>query len=401
MRVAEAGDNAEIFNRFICLLEKADNCMVIYHLIEILTVLALRGGPPLIKKCIEISWMSLHAVYSVDDITSLNETPFVITNAVARESMLSTTASSKALQNELIQIIEKLQQHGETGKEADSFRHKILRHWGLLLLEPGRLSRKLHLCVLIDELETFVESLHSAVDGDSEDEKKENTYDSVQDSLPKLPFLGGPTFSDFFEMLFLMAAGCFCVSCPEETTEGPGPYITIMQCIDHYSRLLDMYQRFFVLFPQNTSVTVLDASRRLLRIAVCQMNRCVVWRISQPLLQVEERSAGAYDKGSIVHLEELLNSVNTFSSDTITKLCDFWQSRKSPTMISRGTRLRQAAEKATESVRRIALTHNCTTSSSCAGASEARKTDDVWVRSSPLQTAESCSESESHGASTS
>lgn len=61
----------------------------------------------------------------------------------------------------------------------------------------------------------------------------------------------------------------------------------------------------------------------------------------------------------MVYLQRLLETIASIIIGRIFSLCDFWLSLEEVTFLSRNTSLRQAAEKAAYTIKRIAAVHNC------------------------------------------
>lgn len=338
--------NLSLFKFFLRMLTAIDTSFIASMLIEILSVMATKqdsSNPDHLNGTIEASWSSLQTVYAyVKDFEFCNGPPQLLCRYHTR---IKDNKSRQVFNSTMI----RLSQCKERGSSLHHFR--LLQHWCLITQSSDYVAKYgHHFSKIIDEIAVFVASLDQV--SKKEEEKKETV------TRLSLPFLSAATFEKLFVHLLHMLIGTLNVVEPalSNPTEDLGPYIHCHLMVRLFRRLLEVYERHFFVFSARHAADVYYASRLGLQAMLAQIDLSVDWRNNQPLVSWEDKRAGK-DPGASKYLQALLNDYFLCLPFTIINLCDFWD-RQGSQFLPQATKLRQAAEKAAQSLEKIAIAHN-------------------------------------------
>jgi len=354
-------------------LRSTDDALVANQLLEILSVLALHEKGRFGGAVHQASWGSLHTIYAAEEWSEDSSTdwPYAFRLEIQRFRSQAVSSELQLLQRALEGTILRNASGASEGiSNTVMFRHGLLRHWALLSHSALTLSElERHFSHLISELGSFLDNLENAVDNVHEDEEKDTEEvrlaNKGKSTVSAIPWLSGATFVDVFELLLHMIVGLVAVTSPTtklaSSMEHCGPYYHLDHVFRLFRSLIDVYQKRILVFPRKVTSKVSNACRFMLSATAAQLNRCVDWRNSQPILSPDQRQANIYDAGAMQYFQKLLDSMAANIAGRVQSLCEFWQSKESASQyVSKSTTLSYAAEKAARTIKNTASSHNLT-----------------------------------------
>jgi hypothetical protein len=343
----------DLFANLVAALSSTDTEETAVHILDSMSTLALLNDDSLLNRTVEASWASLHTIYANErSLAVSSDLPvaiYFLNGEKPRELCGSCRTCNKLFDFQLAYL------SSTCTADPCGYLVSVIRHWGLLTSSAGVLGRFMgQLSALVDDLCSFVQSLHNKV-----------TDQRTQDrTVSWLPFLSPATFGDVFSVI-LIAISCSLARSEPSTAPlvNDGPYHHLLSLACLFEQLLGLYEEKFIVFPRTAATQVMHAARFALVTSVSQLHRCAEWRSCQPLLPVHMRDVGEFDAGSHAYLRNLMDTFATCIIGRILSLCDFWQSSNGASHLSKGIKLRQAAERTVSLVKRFAISQNWTSPS--------------------------------------
>jgi hypothetical protein len=364
---SEATPLLRMFTYFSDQLGAAENPMIADKILEILCVFALSDDDKLLKTLVDLSWISLHTIYThidVDNIPVLVSCPYAATMSCQRLGRNAYATEHLSISRIVDRIVAKLLQ--QVNKSIPQFKHLLMgliRHWGLLTVSDNGLTFLLkHLSSLVLSIKSLLKTLDVSFKND-DDAKKQDVY---KKKTPRhdssIIGLEVASFPEYFDVILFLVVAATGTLTPGQLSNDyhSSPYHFIQECLGLFRKLIEMYQCFILAFPRKSAVTVIYASKEILTISFCQLQRCVDWRNRQPQLSVQERAEGAHDIGSIRYLQQLIDTILSHTTVPILSLCDAWQSSTvgASMKLSRKASLRLTVEKTIQRIKDVSLSHN-------------------------------------------
>ena len=134
-----------LFEFFAERFRVTDNSTVANHLLEILSILAFQDKPTLLKKLVELNWISLHTIY-VHTGAGASEhgcCPFALAEATRRFGLAATSSEQLSLRRVVDRTVHKLCHHGQNKIHGiEKLRQGMLRHWGLEISTTGHSAQE-------------------------------------------------------------------------------------------------------------------------------------------------------------------------------------------------------------------------------------------------------------------
>jgi hypothetical protein len=338
-------------------LQSMEDIGIAHFQLDIISCLVKRSDAKYLDRIIEISWSSLHDVYSGSiDLVSEDWQ-----RHLSRMVQAKKTKDTPEVKIPLESLLEAVAQSCRciTVKAFSPYCLSVIRHFALISVAPDQLSRYSHHVVkLLKETDSLARALHATIRGEKlEIDGKQGTIRAIPASC--FPFLNSITLPDFFSTFLSLTT--LLMGGIEPTRVAPtheGPYQHLKFTLGVFRRLVSIFRDHFAIFPSRNTRTLSKLSRDFTGLMIWKLRQCVHWRNKQPILAVAQR-ASAIDVGSLSYLDDLIHLHMSPVIGDLSSLCDFFVERTDgPYFPFKRTNLRAIVEKAGREIQKIADVHN-------------------------------------------
>jgi hypothetical protein len=343
-----------IFERLADHFSKAHTQEIALSMMEFISLFSVRINSNCRSQAIALSWTGLHTLYTTSAaLVGKSHVPFSFSKAI------HSTANTR--------ISMEMDQHFpyaemETKSEIVQLQQGLLRHWGLICIQPiDFVKLECDFGLLIADFTHLLDNMladNSATIIDRRKKRKRNQHFKIS-----VVGLSEDTFSLFYEWLIkLVTLTCGITSIPSveiNKISQLGPYSHLEIIFKLFQRLCNTYQTYFAIFPKSSAALFCTSTNDMMTDVINLLHRCIEWRTQQPILPPENRKNGSPDVGSVIYLKNLFDSVTTLVITPILSIAGKWQ--ESGYQFSKYSRLRKCAQRAQRALQKLCQLHVTTT----------------------------------------
>lgn len=323
-------------------LEICHDASIASELLETLAILSIQLGDDAISAMVGVSWNALQSEYSNFEAPEDLSPPYSFRMAAKQLVSLPGDFASDSNKTEhmLHKAVTKMGIANSSSGKNSFLAHGMLRHWGLLALSPRCSSSFVdHLHHLLSNMQTFLSQVREPVVNRNVARRQVESSDEDGEYLPplyqrelkvsipttsKVRGLGAASFSTYFDTLLQMTVATtsmFSISREWELNDMDHPFERFESFVEIFGSLIKLYEEKLHIFPSKALPAIVNSSKHMLNVASYQVQRCIEWRNSQPVVLVHEIHAGRDDAASAQHLEELLDSVGLHVVGRVQSFC--------------------------------------------------------------------------------
>eukprot|EP00980_Cylindrotheca_fusiformis_P024387 scaffold11809_cov128-Cylindrotheca_fusiformis.AAC.26 len=312
------------------------------ELLETLSIFSIRLGGLAVSAMVEVSWNGLHTDYPDHEAQVVLSSPYSFRRAtLSLLSLLNGTPSDSIKAEQVVQkAIARMSVAKSKSGKSSFLIHGMLRHWGLLALSPTCFSSfDDHLRRLLSNVKDFLSDVAKPATSTDCRSRRGESSDEDGDYLPpqfrrevkptllktsKVCGLNASSFSAYFDTLMQMtiaATSIFFLTQEADPNDTSHPFQRLTSFIEIFGSLVMLCAEKLYVFPSKTLPAILGSSKHMLDVTSYQMQRCIEWRNSQPVILFHEIHAGKDDAASTQHLEDLVDSIGTHIVRRVDYLC--------------------------------------------------------------------------------
>ena len=339
------------------------------QLLETLSIFAARPGSKLLNRMIDIHWDATFLSEYANGEKQINSstTPYALTEVLKSIARYKRQGFINAAIEEYspLRVITKLMKHSynKSLQRHEFLIHSMRRHWGLLVLSPGRFNLIANfLNTLLAKLTKYLRDIDDylvgqqidsndkgSLSGDEDDDDEylppTTTTTSTVIHRPSIPSSSDfacltsgsyPIYLDVLMRMTVSSIAFFSIS--EEMTNWKQstttsyihhPVYELERMTITFGALFDLYKGKFHVFPKFLCSSITNISKCMLDVSVMKIQEYVEWRNCQPVLPLGEGDYKGFDVTSTTYLKKLLDTFGQYMIGPLREFCSAYSGSKS------------------------------------------------------------------------